>query len=272
MTKPSDYWQSIDLKDVSHGGMIREDVMDQIWDISNIPLPFMDAVGSDTCSNSYTEWTEDALGDPTVGGWVVDGADSDQNDASGGVRLGNQCGILTKEVQVSSRADASDTIGRANELAYQVMMRQRELRRNVEANVLGIQGSQADDGDTTPGIPAGLAAQVTKFDNGSGGTGGTFSSGSWSAWTPGDGVGLQEDHVRDACQEAWEDGADPSLLMSVPSVIRGLSEYMFSSSARIATMQKDTKGETEAATALGSVNVFITDFGITLDFVPNRIQ
>ena len=38
-----------------------------------------------------------------------------------------------------------------------------------------------------------------------------------------------------AAQEAWEEGADPTLLMSVPSVIRKLSEYMFTSSSRIAT-------------------------------------
>lgn len=259
------------LKAVESGGLIREDVMNQIWDISRIPLPYTDLVGTDTCDNSYTEWTEDKLGDPELGGWVVDGADSDQNDVAHGERLGNQCGILRKEVRVTTRANASDTIGYSNALSYQVMMRQRELRRNVEANALGNQGSQADDGDTTPGIPAGLAAMITQFDTGSGATGGGFATGAWTAITPGTATALTEEMIRDACQAAWEGGADPSVIMSVPGVIRALSEYMFTDSARIATLTAETN-QNGPATAMGSVNTFLTDFGVTVDMVPNRIQ
>ena len=263
----SAYLQAADLKAMDFQGKISEDVMNQIWDISPIPLPFTDAVGSDTASNPYTEWTTDKLGDPAVGGWVVDGADSDQNDSALGKRIGNHCGILTKEVQVSHRARSVDTIGTGDELAYQVMMRQQELRRNVEANALGIQGSTVAT-TTVAGVPAGLACMVTKHD--AQGTGGVFLNGNWSAYAPAVARGLTETLVRDACQAAWEDGADPSLLMSVPSVIRGLSEYMFTASARIATLQRDNQGD--MAQALGTVNVFITDFGVTLEFVPNRLQ
>ena len=46
---------------------------------------------------------------------------------------------------------------------------------------------------------------------------------------------------------------------------------MFTSSARIGTLMSDQGKSAEAATALGSVNVFVTDFG-TLKLVPNRLQ
>lgn len=274
MAATAQYLSSADLKAVDDGGLIREDVMDRIWDISKIPLPFTDLVGSDTCDNAYFEWTTDKLADPEIGGWVVDGADSDQNDSATGTRMGNHCGILSKEVQVTGRARASDTIGRGDELSYQVMKRQQELRRNVEANALGIQGSQEDDGDATPGIPAGLAAMVTQFDTGSGATGGGFASKVWTEVTPGTATPLTETMVRDGLQAAYEDGADPSVLMSVPGVIRKLSEYMFTSSSRIATLTRETVGVSNggAATAVGSVNVFITDFGQTVTFKDNRIQ
>jgi len=271
MATPADFWQTTDLKGIDDGGLIREDVMEQIFDISRIPLPLMDAIGADTTDNTYTEWTTDRLGDPETGNWVVEGSDSDRNDARGGRRIGNTIGILTKEVQVSSSARAVNTIGRGDELSYQVMMRQRELRRNEEANLLGLQGNQSDDGDTVPGIPAGLAAMATQFDTGSAATGGGFAAGQWTAITPGARTGLTETMVRDAAQAAWEDGADPSLFMSVPAVIRRLSEYMFTSSSRIATLTAETRQE-GPATAMGSVNVFLTDFGVTLDMVANRIQ
>ena len=59
--------------------------------------------------------------------------------------------------------------------------------------------------------------------------------------------------------------------MSVPSVISKFSEYLFTASARIATLQSDQGKSAEKATAVGAVNVFVTDFG-TLTLVPNRIQ
>lgn len=265
-------WDATDLKSVAENGLIREDVMNQIWDISRIPLPYTDLVGTDTVGNDYYEWTTDKLNDPELAGWVVDGADSDQDDSQGGSRIGNHAGILTKEVRVSTRAQNSNVIGRGNELSYQVMMRQRELRRNVEANALHTQGSQASDANAgTPGIPAGLAAMMTQFDTGSGATGGGFSGGNWTAVTAGTGTALTETMVRDACQATWEDGGDPSVLMSVPGVIRQLSEYMFTSSSRIATLTRETKGA-DTGQAMGTVNTFITDFGVTVDFMPNRIQ
>ena len=62
--------------------------------------------------------------------------------------------------------------------------------------------------------------------------------------------------------------------MSVPAVIQNLSEYMFTSNAPIATLQRETKsvGEGGAATAVAAVNVIISDFGQTITLTPNRLQ
>ena len=114
---------SADLKAVAHGGLIREDVLDRIFDISRLPLPMTDMIGSSDVDNSYTEWTQDRLQDQDLTNAVVDGSDVTQDDTNTGKRVGNHCQISVKRVPVSSRADASDTIGRARELAYQIMMR-----------------------------------------------------------------------------------------------------------------------------------------------------
>jgi hypothetical protein len=65
--------------------------------------------------------------------------------------------------------------------------------------------------------------------------------------------------VRDAVQAVYTDGGDPTVMMSIPGVIRKFSEYLFTSSARVATLMSDQGKSTEQATALGSVNVFVTD-------------
>lgn len=263
---------SADLKAVDFGGLINEDVMQQIWDISNIPLPFSDRVASDTTGNSYAEWTQDRLQDVDIDNAVVDGSDITQDDTNTGARVGNRCQISVKRIAVSTRADSSDTIGGAGGESYQVMMRQRELRRDREAISLLNQASVADDGNATPGRLGGFPSWLTtNTSRGVGGLDGGFSAGTVAAATPGEARGLTETLVRDIAQSVWEQGGNPNLLMSVPSVIRGLSEYMFTSSARIATLQRNEQGM-GAATAVGTVNVFLTDFDVTLEMVANRLQ
>jgi len=77
--------------------------------------------------------------------------------------------------------------------------------------------------------------------------------------------------VRDCVQAVYTQGGDPTVLMSTPGVIRKFSEYLFSSSARVATLMADQGKSDMPAVALGTVNVFVTDFG-KLDLVPNRLQ
>jgi len=263
---------SADLKGVARGGLIREDVMNKIWDISKIPLPFTDMIGSGSSKNSYKEWTTDELAAPDVTNAIVDGSDASGNNTATGARVGNHHQISDKVVRVSYRADASDTIGRTKELSYQLMRRQQELRRDVEAICLLNQASVADNGDAVAGKAGGLPSWIeTTHING---TAGGFATGTGLtvARTPdAAAVALTEQNIRDAVASVYAEGGDPTKLMTVPAIISKLSEYLFSSSARIATLQSDQGKSKEAATALGAVNVFVTDFG-TLTMVPNRLQ
>ena len=77
---------SADLKGVDFGGLIREDVMNKIWDISKIPLPFTDLIGSGSAKNEYKEWTTDELAAPDVDNSIIDGSDATGNDTKTGAR------------------------------------------------------------------------------------------------------------------------------------------------------------------------------------------
>jgi len=262
---------SADLKAVAKGGLIREDVMNKIWDISKIPLPFTDSIGTDSATNEYKEWTLDALAAPDLTNARIDGADASGNDTATGARVGNHHQISDKVVRVSFRANASNTIGRTKEISYQVMRRQQELRRDVEAISLSNQASLADTGSVA-GKAGGLPSWL-KTNHAASGTVGGFdtSTGLTVARIPGAARALTETLVRDTVESIYNNGGDPTIMMSIPSVIRKFSEYLFTSSARVATLMSDQGKTAEAATALGSVNVFVTDFG-TLKLVPNRLQ
>ena len=258
-----------------YGGVIREDVMNKIWDISNIPLPLTDAVGKGTHTNRRAEWTEDELKAPATNNAVVDGADIAQNDSAVGTRLGNYTQISVKEVQVSQLVDAANSIGNQAKLSYQVAQRQKELRRDVEAQMLTHQGSVAGDGNTVAGVSAGFGAQLktnVSVGAGAGAVGGfNTTTGLFVAPTAGTKRALSETTIRDILQDVYTAGGNTSMLMARPQVIRSLSEYLFGTTARVANIQSNASGNS-ATTAYGAVNVFVTDFGQTVEMRDNRLQ
>lgn len=268
----TDNLDSADLKAVEFGGLINEDVMQRIFDISRIPLPFTDMIGTSDVSNSYTEWTKDRLQDQDLDNAAVDGQDLTEDDTNTGERVGNHCQISTKRVPVSSRADSSDTIGRARELAYQVMMRQRELKRDKEGIMLTGQASVADDGNATPGRLGGFQAWLKT--NTLNGTTAGFDSGTVAAFVPGNAVAVTETQIRDMIEQIWIGGGDASYIFSIPGIIKQFNQYLFTSSARIATLEAKTSADeaTRGLKAQGSVNVFISDHGNTLEIRSDRLQ
>jgi hypothetical protein len=268
----ADYWSSADLKGIAFNGFVNEEVMQQIIDILDIDLPFTQMISSDSVNNSYTEWTQYTYDAPDVTNAAVDGEDAAQNDAKGGARVGNQCQISKKVVAVTSRARNSDVIGTTDEFSEQLMRQTEQLRRDVEAISLTNQASQADNGDDTPGLIGGLNSWlVTNTERGTLGADGGFADGVVSAATLGTPEALTETKIRNVCQGIYEQGFDPSIMMARPSVIRLVSEYMFTDAARIGLQQTET-GKSGPSTAVGSVKVFITDFDVELMFTPNRLQ
>lgn len=258
------------------GGVVREDVMAKIWDISNIPLPFTDLIGTGSHTNRYAEWTEDTLAAPKTDNATVDGADITVDNSTVGTRLGNCTQIATKRVSVSEQAAAADSIANQAKLSYQLSQRQKELRRDVEAQMLTLQASVLGDGNTVAGISAGIGAQLkTNISLGATGVAGGFNTTTKLFVSPtnvgGTKRALSETLIRDILQKVYQEGGNTLCAMARPPVIRKLSEYLFGTTARVANIQSEAKGN-RATTAYGAVNVFVTDFGQTIELRDNRIQ
>lgn len=272
-----DYLSSADLKSVARDGVIRESVMDQIWDISKIPLPLTDMIGSGTHDNSYTSWVQNTLASPVTNNALVDGQDvTTYTNNPPGPRVGNQSQISGKAVSVTTRAQNSANIG-GNALSWQVMTRQQELRRDVEATLMFNQASVADNGDSIAGKSGGLPSWINTSGNYSIGATGVIggystTTGLTVAYTPGTPAAGSETTLRNLLQGVYTQGGNPTVIMSTPAVIRGLSGYMFTATARVATLFSDAKQTKQGMVASGSVNVFSTDFGVTCEMVPNRLQ
>lgn len=261
---------NFDAADMRTAGNINEDVMQQIFDISPVDLPFTEMAGTDGADNQYTEWMTDVLASANVQNAVVDGADATTDSSVATTRVGNHCQISQKTIKVSGRAQGVNSIGRGNELAYQLLQRGREIRRDCEAIKLINQTSVADNGNATAGrlgsVPSWLTSNVSR---GATGANGGFSGGTVSRPTPGTKRAFSETIMRDVIESIYTNGGTPSDIMTTVKMKRRISEYLFSSSARIGTFTTNTTGG--AATAVGAVDVFVSDFGV-LKITPNRFM
>lgn len=264
-----------DLAAADRGGLVREEVMEKIWLIDKFPLILTDMLSSTTSGNQLAEFTTDELGAAVTTNKVIDGADIDQDDSVIGERMGNYHQTAVKEIQISTRANASNSIGRQGSLSYQVSRGQQRLRRDVEAQMCTSLASVAGDGTAVAGQSAGIGAWIkTNIFAGVG-----YVAGGWDAATglidaptAGTAEALTETNIRDVAQLIYEEGGNTSTLMATPTVIRLMSSYLFGDTARVATMTNDNAEGTMPMKSYGSTNVFITDFDVTLNMVANRLQ
>lgn len=281
MAAPSDYLDVADLKSVAAGGLIREDVLDTIFDISDIPTEFLDIIAGDTFSNPYSEWTEDKLVAPVTNNKVVSGSDraSTDNDATrvNAIRVGNQGQISTKEIFLTERQSAmTDTIGANDEMGYQTARRTQELRRDCEAASLSNNGSIADDNNATAGQSAGAGAWLkTNVSVGATGAVGGFNTGTKLvvARTLGTGRALTFSMIQTQIENVFLLGGMTTVLMSVPGLTKRLAQFLLTTTnSAKPTQNVEGTGKGVAQVSQQFMDAFKTDFGFYMQIVPNRLQ
>jgi len=259
--------------------LIAEDVVQQVYNLDeSVPTRFTDLVRGDSFSNLYSEWTEDDLADVDPDNAAVDGSDASGNDTKVGLRIGNRAQLSDKVVRISHASENVDTFGNIGTMAYQTAKRLMDLRRDIEGIVTGRQGSQVDDGDTVPGKTGALGAFIkTHTDFGVGGAAGGFNTATKvvEAPTAGEARGLTWEGVRTVIEGIYTGGGFPSALMSVPGVIKRVNTFLFSTDGQPyrASPQANVQGTSPASqTAQGYISVVLSDFGIALSLVDNRLQ
>lgn len=275
MAAPADYLDTKDLKDVQAGGLVREDVLAKIFDISDIPTPFLDMVGEGSFSNSYSEWIDDQLAAPNLNNAVVSGSDINPVTTATGARVGNHAQISTKGVSVTERVQHTDNIGRSDEMGYQTARRLQELRRDVEAIALSTQASVADDNNATAGKSAGLSAWIKTNDSfGATGASGGFNNGTKLVDAPTSGTARAGTYtmIRDQIEAVYLLGGNPTTLMSVPQITKRFSSFLFTTPDAATPTANVSGTEPASQVSQGYIDVFRTDFGFTVKIVPNRLQ
>ena len=257
------------------GDNVREDLSDVIYNIAPTEVPFQSNAGREKSSTDYKEWLIDDLA-AAVNNAHIDGDEFDGDDLDNADRIGNYHQISRKDLIVSRRANIVNKAGRRSEMARQVAKGGKELRRDIETAATMRKVANPGARATAPEA-AGVPAWITT--NTSFGTGGADPALSSTpngypnaAGTVGTARALRESYILGECRAAYEAGGNPNMIMVSPQAKQALSNYLFGSSARVATQYQDQgKMNNGGVSVVGAVDVYITDFE-KMDIVPNRFS
>jgi len=248
----------------SHSAVgIRESLADIISSISPEEVPAQSNLGSESVSNTYFEWQTDSLAAASTTA-RIDGDDVASYDStSATTRVGNYTHILRRTMIIADNLGAQDLAGRNDEYAYQIAKRGKELRRDIEKTILD-NNAQVAGSSSTARETGGIGAWIATNENV--GTGGGLTTGNGTtARTDGTQRDLTEAMVKDAMQQAFTTGGQPSILMVGPH-----NKTVVSGFAGIAAQRYQAPSDSPT-TIIGAADVYLSDFG-TLSVIANRFQ
>lgn len=129
----------------------REDLSDILYDVSPTDTPFLTMAKKGKAEATHHEWLTDAL-NPPVKNAVVEGNVPTVAKAGSRVRIGNYTQILEKTASVTGTQEkANKGGGIKSEMAYQVSRRMKEIKRDLEATLVGdVVQIQKAGSDTIP--------------------------------------------------------------------------------------------------------------------------
>ena len=249
---------------------IAEDVEDVINDISPMDTPFYKMAKRKKATNTLHQWQTDALA-AAAANRSIEGDDSTYATASPTVMLSNYTQIAKKTVMVSGTADAVRKYGRAEEFAYQIAKKGREMKRDIEFALIQNQVSSAG-GSGTARSSAGVEAMISgNRIVGTGNTTGTtpgYAAGVWGAVVDGTATAMTEADLVSALEAAWTDGGNASTVMVGSALKKKIGTFAGASSYAGVSVNQ---GRTSQGVIVGGVDLYISPFG-EHKIVLNRFQ
>jgi hypothetical protein len=241
----------------------REDLTDMIYNISPTDTPILSAVEVGKATATKHEWQTAALTAADTSNRVLEGDDATTDASNVTVRLDNICQISDKVGRVTGTQQAIDKAGRDDELAYQEVMKGKELKIDMEALLFGAGANTAKDvgADATARVTAGILCWLkTNISKGTGSA--ADPSAATGAYVRTDGTQrvFAESQLKSVLQSCWTNGGKPETIF-----VGGFNKQAFSGFTGRASPTEDTSKKKIVA----SVTAYESDFG-TVKVVPAR--
>ena len=187
----------------------REDLSNIIYNISPMQTPFMSSIGTRNVKNVVFDWQTESLPTPSGAG-QLEGFELSRAASTSTTRASNVCQISYRDATVTGSQEASDAAGKKSEMAHQLAIMAKALKRDME-EALCQKGAKTTGNATTARVTGGFESWITSND--SRGTGGA-STGSGAAPTDGTQRALTEDLLKDVLQLMFANGAEPNMAIA----------------------------------------------------------
>lgn len=240
----------------------REDLANAVYKIDPEDTPFMSMVPRTKATSVLHEWSTQALSSVNTSNARLEGDALSRSSSTSPARKQNYCQISSRDATVTGTQRATNPAGIEDMMAHQMALKSVELRKDMEAILLGNQGQNA--GNTT------TARKLRSFNawisgNGSRGAAGADSTAATAAatdGTAGDLRTLTETIFKDAIKDAYSDGGNPTIALVGPFNKQTVSGF---------TGRTNSRQNVSEDRVLGSVSVYGSDFG-DIKIVPSRTQ
>lgn len=251
----------------------REDLSNAIYNIDPFDTPIMSAIRRRNVKNRLFDWQTENL--PVVNpnnaqfeGFVLANGPSQPT-----IRQNNVTQISERDATVSGTQEESDAAGKGSEMAHQMAMASKVLKSDMETIMCGRQ--QRNDGnDTGPTarLTEAFSHWVARAKDKFGVANAAIAPGTVTAGVPvlatdpfaavaaGSQVSITEAMLGDAMQQAYTNGASPTLWIVPPGPKRTISTFTGRSTSQVLV------GKTEV---VSTIDVIATDFG-RIKVAPSR--
>ena len=235
----------------------KEQLSDVIYNISPQQTPFMSSIGKNSIKNVVFDWQTEALPTPSGAG-NLEGFELSRSAATATTRVSNVAMISSRDATVTGSQNASDPAGKKSEMAHQLAIMSKALKRDMET-ALCQKGAKTTGNATTARVTGGFESWMkSNVNNAAGST----PTGGGTAPTDGTQRALTEALLKDVLQSCFTNGGEPSMAICGPVNKQVISGFTGRSQARQFV---------DANTVEASVSIYASDFG-ELKIVPSNLS
>ena len=250
----------------------REDLIDQIFDISPTDCPVTKAIGTSKAKAKKHDWQTDALAAADANNAVIEGDEYSYAAPDATSTVQNYTQIFRKTFIVSGTQESVSKAGRSSEVGYQAAKKSKEIKRDLEAAICSNNASVAGN-DSIARKLGGLRAWIETNDvlgvAGSPASGGYNSgTGVVDAATDGTARDFTKTLLDTAIKSAFDNGGEPTMLSLGAHNKQVFSGFM--ADAAVAQQRTNIAGKGQA-TITAAADIYISDFG-QIAVKANRFQ
>lgn len=240
----------------------REDLSDIIYNVDPTDTPFLTGCPKVRSTAVNHEWQTQDLAAADGTNAVLEGNDAVVDATTATARLGNINQISDKVPSVTGTQQVINKAGRGNEMNYQLVLKGKELKRDMETILLQNQAKNTGAAATARTLGSICSWVATNDVLGAAGSPASPTGDGTDTRTDGTQEAFTESRLKTAIKSAFDSGGDPDMIMAGSFNKQVLSGFV----GRGTPFEQTTSRKIVA-----TVDIYESDFG-TMQVIPNRFQ